>query len=317
MNVNPSEEDLKFTKSYADFGLKRSLWQVRYALKERKNSLANMSILLGLLRQNECLIEAKLGKPIKNLQILEIGPGQGLERARYFGLRNDVDALDLDVIPASPGARVYLDMIRRNGYGRFAKTVGRRLLIGRANEASWAKVVGVKQFRDPHMINGDICQDTPQLEGYDLVVSWSVFEHLPNPGQGLANVIRTLKPGGVFFISLHLFTSISGSHDIRSFTGQEDKLPLWGHLRQSTQHLITPSSYLNQWRLPQWRNLFFEMTPGVEEHLESYDNFEKYNPLLTNQLRDELRNYTDEELFTVDALYLWQKPETRDPLEHG
>ena len=74
------------------------MWQVRYALKERKNSLANMSILLGLLRQNERLIEAKLGKPIKNLQILEIGPGQGLERARYFGLRNDVDALDLDVI---------------------------------------------------------------------------------------------------------------------------------------------------------------------------------------------------------------------------
>ena len=202
-----------------------------------------MSILLNLLHQNERLIEAKLGKPLHNLRILEIGPGQGLERARYFGLQNDVDAIDLDVIPTNPGTRVYLDMIKRNGYGRFAKTVGRRLIIGRANETAWAKVVGADQFRDPQMIYGDICQDAPQVEGYDLVVSWSVFEHLPNPQQALANIIRTLKPGGVFFISLHLFTSINGSHDIRAFTGQEDKTPLWGHIGQSTRHLITPSSF--------------------------------------------------------------------------
>ncbi len=133
------------------------------------------------------------------------------------------------------------------------------------------------------------------------------FEHLPNPQQALANIIQALKPGGVFFISLHLFTSINGSHDIRAFTGQEDKLPLWGHLRPSTRHLIVPSSYLNQWRLPKWRELLNEMTPGAEEHLKSYEYKEKYGPLLTSELREELGDYTDEELFTIDAHYLWRK----------
>jgi len=299
--------DLKFNKSYASFGLRRSFWQIRFALKERKNAERNMSILLDLLQQNEQLIERKLGKPLKDLHILEIGPGQGLERARYLGLSNDVEAMDLDVIPSGSDLGSYQQMIKVNGFGRFAKTLGRRFLIGQANEAAWAKLIGTNQFTDPQMRYGDICTDTPPIEAYDLVVSWSVFEHLPNPRQALANIIQALKPGGVFFISLHLFTSINGSHDIRAFTGQEDKLPLWGHLRSSTRHLIEPSSYLNQWRLSEWRKLFFEIAPDADEHLNTYEYFEKYSPLLTSDLRDQLKDYTDEELFTVDAIYIYRK----------
>jgi hypothetical protein len=70
--------------------------------------------------------------------------------------------------------------------------------------------------------------------------------------------------------------------------------------------LLKPSSFLNQWRLDQWRNLFSRLTPGYDEQLEAQNN--KYAPLMTAELRGELAVFSDEELFTIDAVYLWSKP---------
>ena len=295
-------------KTYADFGLMRSLWQLWFALNERKKAVNNMSVLFDQLRQDEIRMEQTLGKPIENLRILEIGPGQGMERSRYLGIKNDVVGVDLDVISNGSDFDRYIQMIKVNGFGRFAKSFGRRLLIGQINEAAWIKAIGSDQYRDPQLIQGDICECAPETEAFDLVVSWSVFEHLPDPVRALKNVIQALKPRGGFYIRIHIFTSINGSHDMRAFTGREDKLPLWGHLRPTTANQIFPSSYLNRWRLPQWRRLFADLAPGTREYLESYDYREKYGPLLDQNLRYELKDYTNEELFTVDAIYFWQKP---------
>jgi len=85
------------------------------------------------------------------------------------------------------------------------------------------------------------------------------------------------------------------------------KLPLWGHLRPTQCHLVHPSSYLNEWRLADWRTLFNRITPGAEEFLESFDVVEKFGAQLNAEIREELNEYSDEELFTVDAIYLWKK----------
>jgi SAM-dependent methyltransferase len=267
-----------------------------------------MFALLQMLHEHENRMKNKLGRPLEDLLILEIGPGQGRERARYFGLKNTVIGMDLDIIPQGLKPDNYLRMLRENGFGRFTKTIGRKLIIGRKNAKAWAKVVGSKEMPNPELIYGDICKAVPEPEAFDIVMSWSVFEHLPDPKQALENVIRSLKPGGIFYISLHLYTSNNGHHDIRAFTGGEDELPLWSHLRPSTSYLIEPSSYLNNWRLAQWRRLFSEVAPEYNEFLETYDCKEKYNSRLTESLRRELRDYSDEELFTVDAIYLWKKP---------
>jgi len=71
--------------------------------------------------------------------------------------------------------------------------------------------------------------------------------------------------------------------------------------------MIQPSSYLNEWRLADWRTLFNRLTPDAEEYLESYNVAEEYGSLLTPKIRSELEDYSDEELFTVDAIYLWRK----------
>lgn len=300
----------RFEKSYAGFGLQRSFQQLKHALRQRKQVDQSMALLYHSLSQHEQRIEKELGRPVEDLRILEIGPGQGLERARYFGQRNEVYAIDLDVIPLRSDPVSYIRMVRTNGLGRVMKTTGRRLMIGRAQEAAWARTIGARQYRDPILVQGDICAATPRPGWFDLVISWSVFEHLPEPQAALAHVLESLCPGGVFYLSLHLYTSHSGNHDIRAFTGQEKQLPLWAHLRPSVSHLIKPSAYLNEWRLDRWRQLFSELAPGYKEILETYDNFEKYSRFMTADLRQELSAYTDEELFTVDAIYFGKKTKT-------
>jgi hypothetical protein len=99
----------------------------------------------------------------------------------------------------------------------------------------------------PTFIQGYICHAIPKSEAYDIVVSWSTFEHFSEPKIALQNAIRSLRPVRVLYIGIHLYTSNSGHHDLRAFTGFP--LPFWAHLRASTSHLILPSSYLNEWRL--------------------------------------------------------------------
>ena len=306
-NSNPVSKST-VTKSYAIFGLQRSFRQVLHALRCRRNSAKDLLLSFRRLLEQEQLIAQRLGKPLRHLKILEVGPGQSRERAHYFGIYNDVTAIDSDVIPYSLDLVGYLRMIKENGLGRFVKTLGRRLVLGRVYRAGWTKVVGSDEMREPHVVHGDICTRQPPKEAFDVVMSWSVMEHLADPESALRHMVRALRPGGVLFVSIHLYTCNSGHHDIRAFTGQEDTLPLWGHLRSSTQHLVTASAFLNRWRLSEWRALFSLATPGCEERLETYDNSERYGSLMTNALRHELSEYRDEELFTVDAIYVWKKP---------
>jgi SAM-dependent methyltransferase len=305
-------ENRKFymMKTYSDFGLTRSISQILFAFRSRRFAQRNMSLLYSHLQKHEKMIADKLDKPVKNLRMLEIGLGQGMERARYFGIHNQVTGMDLDVIPKGLDPLGYLRLIKANGFGRFLKTVGRRMIIAGPNRSAWSKAVGNNGMQAPQILTGDICQAPPEKDAFDVAMSWSVFEHVSDPHSALNNVIDALCPGGVLFISIHLYTANNGHHDIRAFTGQEDQLPPWGHLRTATPkqsgNLLKPSSYLNQWRLHQWRDLFSRLAPGYDEHLETQNG--KYTSLMTDDLRQELSEFSDEELFTIDAVYLWRKP---------
>ncbi len=253
-------------------------------------------------------IERRLGRPVSGLRMLEIGPGQGMERARYFAQRNEVVTLDRDVIPTTLDPRQYWQMARANGPGRAIKTAGRHLLIGRSADASYRKFLDA-DAAPPERRTGDIEVEPLEREAFDVVMSWSVWEHISDPTRALENAVAALRPGGVAYISIHLWTAKDGHHDIRAFTGRGDELPAWGHLRPGRRHEINPSSYLNEWRLGQWRSLFAEVTPGADEYLDQYEVPETHGPLLVGELREELADYSDEELLTVNAVYVWRKPE--------
>jgi SAM-dependent methyltransferase len=295
-------------RSYAITELSQVMRQAKRAIASHRDTDHEVSVLLSRLRRDEARIAFRLGRPVLGVDLLEVGPGQYCERSRYFARHNQVTAIDLDTIPRSGRLGDYVRMLRINGMGRVLKTTGRKvLLVDRARRRAWERALDETNLPEPKLIFGDVCNQPLPSEAFDVVVTWSVFEHLADPGSAIDNIVQSLRPGGVFYVGIHLYTSNSGHHDIRAFTGDEASLPLWGHLRPTVEHLIHPSAYLNKLLLADWRRVFAERAPGCQEFLEDY-GADRLRSVMTPALREELGEYDDSELLTVDAFYLWQKP---------
>ena len=299
-----------FDRSYADFGLARSARQVVSAVRDRGKLDAELDVLAEQMREVERRVESVRDGPMADLSLLEIGPGQGMERALYLSQRNDVTTLDSDVIPLGFEPASYAAMLRANGASRVLKTAGRELIVGRRKRGAWRARLDAPDEKRIHRRFGDVHDPLLRDERFDGFLSWSVFEHVADPGQALDNLFGVIRPGGFFYISLHLWTSTNGHHDIRSFTSDRiDALPLWAHLREDTRDMIKPSSYLNEWRLERWRELFASKAPGSVEVLEQYEHPEVIGPRIEGELAGKLDGYSREELLTVALVYYGRVPD--------
>jgi len=74
----------------------------------------------------------------------------------------------------------------------------------------------------------DICDTGLEPEGFDLVASWEVLEHVERPDDLFRSVARILKPGGFSFHEYNPFFSLTGGHSLCTLDF------LWGHARLST-----------------------------------------------------------------------------------
>lgn len=52
------------------------------------------------------------------------------------------------------------------------------------------------------LVQGNVYELPYERERFDLVVSFSVFEHLADPRLGLEQVVRVLRPGGLFLLGM-------------------------------------------------------------------------------------------------------------------
>ena len=140
-------EQTAFENSYADFGWRRSFQQVKHHLDQRTESEKHLRDYLAQVELAEQRMRTHFDlRPIEGMEILEIGPGQGLERAAYFGRKNRVTGMDTDVIARGFEVGSYLKMLRHNGVGRVVKTVGRELLVNRPNRAVWKRLIGAEKL---------------------------------------------------------------------------------------------------------------------------------------------------------------------------
>lgn len=297
---------------YGTFGLSRIVTQVLNVRRQRSQVAALVDIKLERLRRDEARIAAALGgadrRSVHDRRVLVVGPGQLLREARYFAVRNRVTCLDLDVIPNGIDPLAYAQMMRRNGVGRVLKTIGRKLIGNdRLELQRWRAELGVAKLPEPECLVGDICDGAPEPGSWDVLGSWSTFQHIADVRLALARCVEALRPGGALYIGIHLWTSNTGHHDIRAFSGQEDALPPWAHLRPRDAHLVEPSAYLNRLRLGDWRTIFADVCPGFSEYQERYDEAGA-RAKLTPALREELADYADEELYSVDVFFAWRKP---------
>lgn len=250
------------------------------------------------------------GGPVAGLRILEIGPGQQLVEMTHFGASNEVIGIDTDLIAKDAGLASSLRMLRSNGALRTAKTLSRKALgIDRRARAEVLTQLGLKTAPEFTVLQMDAANMTFPDGSFDVVYSRAVFEHLQDPSAVIAEVRRVLKPGGVMFVRLHLYTSDSGIHDARIFAGQRDGLPYWSHLRPAYEHLARPNSYLNKVRLDEWTRLFTRAMEGSK--VTALRDAPEPERLALEELRagGELAEYSDVELLSPTVDVIWRKPE--------
>jgi SAM-dependent methyltransferase len=283
----------------------RRLYVVR---KDVSGDAANTRAQINALEQE---FTKRTNKPLKQCDVLIVGSGQTSREVHGLGVSNRVTAIDLDVIPQGWKPGPYLALLKQNGPVRFAKTVGRKALgIDRKLRKALDAEFGIPQQK-PRFLQMDASAMTFATGSFDLIYSFSVFEHLPDPKAVLHEVIRALRPGGVFVISTHIYSAEGGCHDLRIFAGDREGIPYWAQLRPSEKSKVVESCYMNEWRLDRWRELFVKEAPGVEFVLHPHEG--AFGTFLNDELARlridrELSEFTDEELLTVNLQANWTKP---------
>jgi SAM-dependent methyltransferase len=277
-------------------------WHKQNVITRAEETMINLQPVKGW-------IEQRLGCPLKDKKILEVGPGQTLAQYYFFAKDNEVVGVDTDIVIIGLDPQAYLKMLRSNGLTRTVKTLGRNVLgFDRRYRSAMAEKLGVNKLPQPQIINADIGQTKFPDNYFDCVVSFSVFEHLAEPEKALTEITRLIKPGGVAYICVNLYTSDSGCHDPRIFSGNRGDLPYRAHLRPDYEDLVQPNSYLNKWSLSDWKELFDRMWSGWEYVPFGHDVAETQRQLAIARESKDLEQYSDEELLTEAFTAIWKKP---------
>ena len=267
---------------------------------------------LGLYEGTKRRVKSNTGVVLSGMKGLEIGPGQKLGCLRCFGLTNEMVGIDTDIIAHGTNPLAYLQMLRHNSMLRTAKTLTRQALgVDRRFSVALAAQLGVEKFPPPRLARMSATAMTFPDASFDFVYSHSVFEHIDDPEAALREVRRVLRPNGVAYISVHLWTSHSGSHDPKILADGRPLDPLWPHLRPALESSVHANTYLNKLSLAEWRSVFAKVFDGASYVSDRQDD-EIGDGLTRLRAAGELSNYTDEELVTVNLIAIWQKPGRSD-----
>lgn len=239
------------------------------------------------------------------LQMLR-GERSAGERAQHEDLRRDVaplldlgrprDVLDLAngrlrpqyALLKAGGHRVYgVDFVNRPGRGRtdLAYAVARGLYNAQQG-------LGTEPRGRRTLVCGDVGRLPFPDAAFDLAVSAAAFEHFLDVPAVVADLRRVLRPGGVAWVAVHLFTCVTGGHNL-TFTYPVPAPPagveLWDHLRRRRLPFTVP---LNEWRRDQYVAEFARHFEVVKVYCRVREGEE----LLTPAIAAELSAYSRDEL---------------------
>ena len=142
-----------------------------------------------------------------------------------------------------------------------------------------------------------VCGDVSSLpypnNYFDLATSIAAFEHFLDVPSVVADLWRVLKPGGLVYARIHLFTCPSGGHNLKLMEIPLRKVPkgvdAWDHLRKRRLPITVP---LNEWRIHQYLEAFSKHF----EILKHYCAMREGEHLLTPEIEAELADYSRDEL---------------------
>ena len=208
------------------------------------------------------------------LRILDLANGR---LRRYYYLMNAAghQVYGIDLINHSQ--LTWQDKAYRIGRFIFARQ------IGAASETA----------NERKLVCGDV-STLPFLDEYfDLVVSANAFEHFLDVPAVVAELRRVLRPGGLVWVSIHLFTCLSGGHNVNWVEGPLHTLPTsmdpWDHLRQRRIPFSVP---LNEWPRDQYLEAFSRYFRILKHYCTAREGEELLTPdlgtLLSAYSRDDL-----------------------------
>ena len=277
--------------------------------RSRNFSPRYVTEIIEMVRKAEDSMAEVRGGPIENLDILEIGVGQLPRQLAYFGIKNRVIGIDLDVIDQGMNPLRWIKIMQQNGFVRGTKTLARKVLgFDRQFKNEMQRQLGVPKLPKVEVLQKDAANSGFEDGSFDAIYSFNVFEHLPDPAAVLDESKRILRPGGVIFAHAHLFTSDRGCHDLRTGIEGRGGLPYWAHLRPDTAHQVQPSAYINRFRLEQWNEIFAKELPGGKMEYWQPPHPKEEAELAAARQSNELKEYTDQELLTQHVVCIWQKP---------
>ena len=230
---------------------------------------------------------------INGLKVLDIGCGQRYPNTLLFANRPNFEAVGVDNDIVGPGISKYVKMIVKNGLERAIRSAVRETFFDPVYYSTLEKESGGRLTKRNLKILHVDASGLPFHDNYfDAVISNAVFEHIENIPGVLKELNRIAKPGAIFHILIHLYPSLSGGHNLKwAFPEKEipNDVPPWDHLRENR---YPTHIYLNKFREKDYRAFFDEYTEILEWNDGPFEGTE----LLTGDIRQELIEYSDEEL---------------------
>jgi SAM-dependent methyltransferase len=210
------------------------------------------------------------------LKVLDLANGQ--LRPQYKILRAD-------------GQLVYgIDMVNRprHDWQGYVSTIARAIYARglRRNNSVF----------DDTLVCGDVSLLPFRDESFDLVTSVAAFEHFLNVPAVLSETHRVLRPRGILWALVHLFSSPSGGHNVTLSQVPLRNIPSgiepWDHLRKRRLRFHVP---LNEWRLNQYLTEFCRSFQIIKHYCAMREG----EHLLTPEIEQELSDYSRDDLTCV------------------
>lgn len=270
------------------------------------DKFGNAESAINFHKQLSEIIKEHLNIEVKEAKILDLGCGQTAKQTALFKADGaEVIGIDMEVPTYKMNLNTFIRVIRTNGMERAIKSVLRHLLFDKQfflqMASQYGKTISFDRL-DIRLMNADSLSFPDN--SFDFVYSAWVFEHINNVPAAIREVNRVLKPSGIAWIGVHLFSSLSGGHHLDWIWPDKspaNKVPPWDHLLDNKYPVNT---YLNRLRLDQYRDIFHKHTVIFDEKL-SYEG----NKFLTPEIEKILQHkgYTREDLLTRNVIFLCKK----------
>ncbi len=154
------------------------------------------------------------------------------------------------------------------------------------------------------LLSGDVGALPFANDIFDLATSVAAFEHFLDVPTVVAELHRVLRPNGIAWVCIHLFTSPSGGHNISFAEVPLHAVPYgidpWDHLRKRRLPFPVP---LNEWRSDEYLETFARHFQVIDHYCAMREG----EQFLTPEIETELADYRRDELTCLAFIIVARK----------